>query len=130
MLTADWFVGVDWASEAHAICIVDREGRICDQREVKHTAAALQAWIDDLVARASDEPSRIAVGIEVPRGAVVELLVERGFPVYAINPKQLAFETGLPWRARKTIVAMRWSLAIRCAPTRRRFDACASITPW
>ena len=89
MLTADWFVGVDWASEAHAICIVDREGRICDQREVKHTAAALQAWIDDLVARASDEPSRIAVGIEVPRGAVVELLVERGFPVYAINPKQL-----------------------------------------
>jgi transposase len=29
------------------------------------------------------------VAIEVPRGAVVEGLVERGFHVYAINPKQL-----------------------------------------
>ena len=31
----------------------------------------------------------MAIGIEVPRGAVVELLVERGFAVYAINPKQM-----------------------------------------
>ena len=29
------------------------------------------------------------IGIEVPRGALVELLVERGFAVYAINPKQM-----------------------------------------
>jgi len=32
---------------------------------------------------------RVAVAIEVPRGAIVELLVERGFQVFAINPKQL-----------------------------------------
>ena len=35
------------------------------------------------------DPSTVAVGIEVPRGAPVELLVERGFAVYAINPKQM-----------------------------------------
>ena len=33
--------------------------------------------------------SEVAVGIEVPRGAMVEGLLERGFAVFAINPKQL-----------------------------------------
>jgi hypothetical protein len=89
MRTAEWFVGIDWASETHTVCIVDRAGRVVDQREVKHTATALHEFIDALLARADGEPSRVAIGIEAPRGAVVELLVERGFPVYAINPKQL-----------------------------------------
>ena len=31
----------------------------------------------------------VAIGIEVPHGSVVELLVERGFAVYAISPKQV-----------------------------------------
>ncbi len=89
MLTAEWFVGIDWASQAHAVCILDRDGRICERREVKHTAVALQAFVEGLVARAAGDPARVAIGIEVPRGALVELLVERGFAVYAINPKQL-----------------------------------------
>ena len=89
MLTAEWFVGIDWASQAHEVCILDRAGRVCERREVKHTGAALQALVDALVERAGGDPARVAIGIEVPRGAVVELLVERGFAVYAINPKQL-----------------------------------------
>ena len=89
MLTAEWFVGIDWASDAHEVCIVDREGREVERRTVKHTAPALQAFVEALVARAGGEPARVVIGIEVPRGALVELLVERGFAVYAINPKQL-----------------------------------------
>ena len=89
MLTAEWFVGIDWASDAHEVCIVDREGRDVERRAVKHAAPALQAFVAALVERAGGEPSRVAIGIEVPRGALVELLVERGFAVYAINPKQL-----------------------------------------
>lgn len=89
MLTVQWYVGIDWASQAHEVCILDREGRVCERREVKHTAPALQALVDALVERAGGDPSRVAIGIEVPRGALVDLLVERGFAVYAINPKQL-----------------------------------------
>lgn len=89
MLTAEWFVGIDWASAAHAVCVLDRTGRVWERREVQHTAAGLQAWVEALVARAGGDPGRVAIGIEVPRGALVEVLVERGFPVYAINPKQL-----------------------------------------
>lgn len=89
MLTAEWFVGIDWASDAHEVCIVDREGREVERRTVKHAAPPLQAFVAALVERAGGEPSRVAIGIEVPRGALVEVLVERGFAVYAINPKQL-----------------------------------------
>jgi transposase len=89
VLTAEWFVGIDWAADAHEICVLDRDGRVVERREVPHTAAALQTLITVLLARGRDDPSRVAIGIEVPRGAVVELCVERGFAVYAINPKQV-----------------------------------------
>ena len=89
VLTAQWFVGIDWASEAHAVCVLDREGHICERRQVNHTVPDLQAFIDALLARAGGDATTVAVGIEVPRGALVELLVERGFAVYAINPKQM-----------------------------------------
>jgi transposase len=89
VVTAEWFVGIDWATQAHEVCILDRAGRVCERREVPHTAAALQALVAAVMARADGDPSRVAVAIEVPRGAVVELFVERGVPVYAINPKQL-----------------------------------------
>jgi hypothetical protein len=79
VLTAEWFVGIDWATDAHAVCIVDRQGRIAERTEVPHTAVALQAFLDALWRRASGDSSRLAIGIEVPRGAVVELCVERGF---------------------------------------------------
>ena len=43
-------------------------------------------WI---AARGGCAAGEIAVAIEVPHGPVVESLMDRGFPVYSINPKQL-----------------------------------------
>ena len=92
MLTADWFVGIDWAADAHEVCVVDHEGGVVERREVTHTTAGLQAFVDALLARAEGNPARIAIGIEVPRGALVELCVERGFAVFSVNPKNLRIE--------------------------------------
>ncbi len=89
MLTAQWFVGIDWASQAHEVCILDREGRIIQRQHVQHAAPALQAFVEALLERAGRDPTTVAIGIEVPRGALVEVLVERGFAVYAISPKQV-----------------------------------------
>jgi transposase len=89
LLTAQWFVGIDWASEAHEVCVLDRDGHVCERRQVKHTVPELQAVVEALLARAHGDATAVAVGIEVPRGALVEFFVERGFAVYAINPKQL-----------------------------------------
>ena len=83
------YVGIDWATEAHQACVLDGGRRVLGERSFQHAGdaiAAFAAWLGEL---AAVEPGRVAVAIEVPRGAVVETLVERGFHVYAINPKQL-----------------------------------------
>lgn len=83
-----WRIGIDWASQEHQVCIVEREGHRTETR-VPHTSAGLAALADQLAALSPGAPERVAVAIEVPRGPVVETLLERGFHVYALNPKQL-----------------------------------------
>jgi hypothetical protein len=43
----------------------------------------------DWIASVAGEPHTVAVAIEVPHGPVVDALLDRGFAVRAINPKQL-----------------------------------------
>jgi len=78
-------VGIDWATEAHQVCVLNRQGRLLEQRRAEHRAEAIATMIDRLIELAGGDPASIAVAIEVPRGAVVEALVERGLHVYAIN---------------------------------------------
>src|SRR5262249_4550493 len=82
-------VGIDWASEAHQVCVLDAARRIISERSFAHAGDAVAAFAEWLNELAGDDPGGVAVAIEIPRGAVVETLVERGFHVYAINPKQL-----------------------------------------
>ena len=87
--TWEWFVGVDWGQEEHALCLVDARGRVCGRRRVPHTAAAVDDALRWLCAETGTGPEGIAVAIETPRGVLVDTLIERQFPVFAINPKQL-----------------------------------------
>ena len=80
------FVGVDWASVEHQVCLIEPGGPV--QRTFTHDADSLGAMMDWLMASAPG-PQDVAVAIEVPHGPVVEALMDRGFEVYAINPKQL-----------------------------------------
>ena len=85
----DWFVGVDWASQTHRVVVLDARGRKLGERDFAHNGeglAAMAAWI---TAQTGAAPDAVAVAIEVPHGLVVESLLERGFRVHAINPKQL-----------------------------------------
>ncbi len=83
------FVGIDWATDAHQVCVMDRDRRVVGERSVEHTGAAVAQFVGWLVQLSEGDPGLVAVAIEIPRGAVVETLLERGFHVYAINPKQL-----------------------------------------
>ena len=80
------FVGVDWASTEHQVCMIGPSGPV--QRAFAHDAGGLGAMVDWLCAQTAN-PSDIVVAIEVPHGPVVEALMDRGLFVYAINPKQL-----------------------------------------
>ena len=83
------FVGVDWATEEHEVCVLGADREIRARRKVPHTGTGLGDFVDWLSKLADSGPELVCVAIEVPRGAVVETLVERGFHVYSINPKQL-----------------------------------------
>jgi transposase len=83
-----WFAGVDWGSEKHQVCLLDDAGTVVGERVFQHDAAGLAALCDWLVSVAGDT-GPVAVAIEVPHGPVVDVLLDRGFAVHAINPKQL-----------------------------------------
>jgi transposase len=83
------YVGIDWASEAHQVCVLDASGKVLSERQVRHEAQALQALATALIEYAGGAAAAVAVAIEVPHGAVVETLLERGLAVFALNPKQL-----------------------------------------
>jgi transposase len=84
----DLYVGIDWATQQHQVTLVDLGGRRRAERQVPHSGAGLAELADYLTSLVTD-PGRIAVAIEVPRGAIVDILLERGCHVYALNPKQL-----------------------------------------
>ena len=83
------FVGVDLGSEAHDVCAVDLNGGVVGERRVEHSGDGLARLAEWLTEVSEGEPTSVGVGIEVPRGAVVETLLEHGFRVFSINPKQL-----------------------------------------
>ena len=84
------FVGVDWGSEKHVACIVDATGAVLGEESFDHSGTGLSSMAEWLLATSKvEQPERVAVAIEVPRGAIVETLLTRGFSVYSINPKQL-----------------------------------------
>ncbi len=87
-VTTCWFAGIDWGSERHQACLLDAAGKVVGERAFAHGGAGLAALCDWLTSTAG-HPSTVAVAIEVPHGPVVDTLLERGFAVHAINPKQL-----------------------------------------
>src|SRR6516165_3330618 len=84
-----WFVGVDWASENHRVRITDGYGKRLGERDFAHGGAGLAEMAAWLTSVTGAEPSAIYIAIEIPHGPIVETLLERGFNVYSINPKQL-----------------------------------------
>jgi len=85
----NWFVGVDWASETHHVRVSDARGRKRGERAFAHSGEGLAAMAASILAVTGAAPEAVFVAIEVPHGPVVESLMERGFRVHAINPKQL-----------------------------------------
>lgn len=85
-----WYAGVDWASESHHVFLTDGDGQKIGEKVFQHSGeglASMAAWL--MAAAGVADPSQILVAIEVPHGPVVETLLERGFKVHAINPKQM-----------------------------------------
>jgi transposase len=87
MAQDEFCVGVDWGSETHQVCVVAPDQRRVLEIAIPHSGEGLATLAAEL--RALSEPGRVAVALEVPHGAIVDTLLEQGFQVFALNPKQL-----------------------------------------
>ena len=88
-MQAAWFVGVDWGSQEHQVCVTDAGGKVLGERMFEHGGAGLSEMADWLLSFAAGAAGDVGVAIETPRGPVVESLMEHGIAVHSLNPKQL-----------------------------------------
>ncbi|MDX6661123.1 MAG: hypothetical protein QOJ55_1945 [Solirubrobacteraceae bacterium] len=79
------FAGVDWASEEHAVCVNDPDGRIVEGRRYRHDERGVKALCVRLI-----ELEVALVAIERPDGLLIERLLDAGLRVIAIHPNQVA----------------------------------------
>jgi transposase len=78
------FGGVDWATDAHAVAVVDQAGEVLDRFEAEHSASGL----DELCRRlARHRVTRVA--IERPDGPVVEVLLGASFEVVVVPSRSM-----------------------------------------
>ena len=77
------FVGIDWASTEHAVCVLDQAGKTVRAFRIPHSAAGF----DDLVARLRrlGAPPMLPVALERPDGRLVDRLLEAGHPVVPVR---------------------------------------------
>jgi transposase len=78
---SNYFAGLDWASQTHALSVVDERGGVLERFEIEHAAAGL-AELQRRLRRWGSPP----VAIERPSGLLVDTLVEAGFTVVPIHP--------------------------------------------
>jgi transposase len=84
---AQFFTGIDWAAEAHAVCVMETAGKIVAEFTIEHSADGIAALIRRL-ARCGD-PGGMPVAIERPNGRLVDLLLEAGHPVVPVSPNAI-----------------------------------------
>ena len=81
---SDRFAGVDWASEEHAVCVVDERGRIAEGKRYRHTEPGIRALCSRLV-----RLGVALVALERPDGLLIERLLDAGLRVVAVHPNQV-----------------------------------------
>jgi transposase len=86
------FVGIDWASRAHELCVVDEEGAIVGRFGFAHNERGISDALERLAKLGS--PTGLPIAIERPDGLLVDWLLEAGHPVVPIHPN--AFHAARP----------------------------------
>jgi transposase len=78
------FGGVDWATDAHAVCVVDSQGTVVDEFDITNTADGLS----ELCQRAHKAGVR-RVAIERPDGPVVDALLTADLEVVVVASRSV-----------------------------------------
>jgi len=80
------YVGIDWADDHHDIHLTDDSAKILEQFRIDHSCDGF-ALLHSHIANHQASPNLVLVAIETSRGLLVHELLQKGYTVYAINPK-------------------------------------------
>jgi transposase len=81
------YVGVDWASEEHAVCVLGGDGRKKSSFVVSHSRDGFEKLVRRL--GAFGLAGVVPVAIERPDGRLVDVLLEAGHPVVPVSPNAI-----------------------------------------
>jgi transposase len=81
------FVGIDWASEEHVVCVLDPAGRKVRSFTVAHSRDGFERLAKRLAELGPAATSPVA--IERPDGRLVDALLEAGHPVAPVQPNAI-----------------------------------------
>ena len=83
------YVGIDWGSRVHAVCVLGSQRERLLEQEVEHEGTAVRKFVEQLVELVDGDVNRIVAGMEAPHGTMVEALLDQGAQVFSISPRQL-----------------------------------------
>jgi transposase len=75
------FAALDWASDHHDVCVVDRSGTIVAEFRFAHTAAGWNEFTQQMKSFAG-----CPLTLETSSGPAVDQLLQRGWPLYPVAP--------------------------------------------
>src|SRR5690349_9559093 len=76
--------GIDWASDNHAICVIDATGEPVERLTIAHNKAGIARAVALL-----HRHGVAGIGIERPDGPLVAGLLKAGITVFVIPPAQV-----------------------------------------
>ena len=83
-----WYAGIDWADQHHDIVVLNEQAKIIKAIRVQHSVQGLEqldAFLQQISGPANKE--QMACIIETNQGLLISMLLEKGWPVYPVNPR-------------------------------------------
>ena len=83
-----WYAGIDWADQHHDIVVLTEQAKMVKSIRVQHSAQGLEQ-LDAFLQQISgpDNKEQMACIIETNQGLLISTLLEKGWPVYPVNPR-------------------------------------------
>ncbi|MBL4846647.1 MAG: IS110 family transposase [Planctomycetes bacterium] len=78
-------IGIDWAKDEHAVCVLDPHGAVKAHLTVPHTREGLAALCRRL-AKLVEDPAELRIALERPNGLLADTVVAAGFTLVPIHP--------------------------------------------
>lgn len=80
---------VDWGYQSHSACVVDEDGKAVTEFKVDNTPEGMADLVSRFTRACVGDRGSLLVGIETQQCPAVDALLDAGFSLFTLNPKQI-----------------------------------------